>query len=39
MKKVIINEKQKGLVFENGKFSRLLSAGKYRFLKNKDVEV
>ena len=39
MKKIIINEKQKGLVFENGKFSRLLSAGKYRFLKNKDVEV
>ena len=39
MRKVIINEKQKGLVFENGKFSRLLSAGKYRFLKNKDVEV
>ena len=39
MKKIIINEKQKGLVFENGMFSRLLSAGKYRFLKNKDVEV
>ena len=39
MKTVIINEKQKGLVFENGKFVKILSAGKYRFFKNKEVDV
>ena len=39
MRKVIINEKQKGLVFENGKFTGILNAGKHRFFKNKDVEV
>lgn len=39
MKTIIINEKQRGLVFENGKFVKLLTAGKYRFFKNKTVEV
>ncbi len=39
MKKIIINEKQKGLVFENGKFTGILNAGKHRFFKNKDVEI
>ena len=39
MKTIIINEKQRGLVFENGKFAKILTSGKYRFLKNKEVEV
>ena len=39
MKAIVINEKQRGLVFENGKFVKLITAGKYRFFRNKTVEI
>lgn len=37
--KIIINENQKGLLFNNGKFVRLLGAGKYTLLFGKTVEI
>ncbi len=37
--KIIINENQRGLMYENGKFVKLLTAGKYRFFKKKEIEV
>ena len=39
MMKIVINENQRGLVYENGKFVKLLTAGKYRFFKNKNVDI
>lgn len=39
MKKVIINEKEKGLLFKNGKYVKMLDAGKYTLTKGKEVEV
>ncbi len=39
MKKVIINENQKGFLFRNGRFVKLLSAGKYALYGDREVEV
>ena len=39
MKKVVINENQKGLLFRNGKFEKLLGAGKYYCYGGKVIEV
>lgn len=39
MKKVIINDNQKGLLFKNGKFAKLLDAGKYHIFGERNVEV
>lgn len=39
MKKVIINDKQKGLLFKNGKYVKLLAAGKYHVFGERDVEI
>lgn len=39
MKKVIINEMQKGFLFRNGKFSGLLGPGKYYCFGGRDIEV
>ena len=38
MKKIILNENQKGLLFKNGKFVRLLGAGKYRLFGDREIE-
>lgn len=38
MKKVIINENQKGFLFKNGKFVRLIGAGKYYTFGDKEIE-
>lgn len=38
MNKIIINERTVGLLFKNGKFERVLRAGKYRISKNSEVE-
>ncbi len=39
MKKVKLNAYQVGLVFKNGEYQRLLTAGKYWFWKGEDVQV
>lgn len=39
MKKVIINDNQKGLLFKNGRFTRLLDAGKYHIFGDSKVDV
>ncbi len=39
MKKVIINQNQKGFLFKNGKFVKLLDAGKYYTFGNKEIDV
>ena len=39
MKKVIINENQRGLLFKNGKYVKMLPAGKYFSYGGKDIEV
>lgn len=40
MKKIIINENQRGFLFKNGKFEKLLGAGKYHlFSADKQIEV
>ena len=39
MKKTIINENQKGFLFKNGKYIKLLDAGKYYLLGDKEVEL
>ena len=39
MKKIMINENQKGLLFKNGKFEKLLGAGKYTLFGNKEIEL
>lgn len=39
MKKIIVNENQKGLLFKNGKFVKLLEAGKYHLFGGRKVEI
>ncbi len=39
MKKVIINENQRGLLFKNGKYVKMLEAGKYHSYGGKVIEV
>ena len=39
MKKIIITEKQRGLLFKNGKFIKMLEAGKYLLTCGKSIEV
>ncbi|MBR2340205.1 MAG: slipin family protein [Clostridia bacterium] len=39
MKKVIINENQKGFLFKNGKYVKLLNAGKYRIFGDREIEI
>ncbi len=39
MKKVIINENQRGFLFKNGKYIKTLGAGKYRVHNGKEIEV
>lgn len=38
MKKIIINEMQKGLLFKNGKFVKVLEPGKYNLFRGMEVE-
>lgn len=39
MKKIVIYENQKGFLFKNGRYVKMLSAGTYRFFGNSEVEV
>ena len=39
MKKIIINENQRGLLFKNGKYVKLLDAGKYYTFGGREIEV
>lgn len=39
MKKMIINENQKGFLFKNGKYIKLLNAGKYHLFGGKEIEI
>lgn len=39
MKKVIINENQRGLLFKNGKYIKMLTAGKYYAFGGKEIEI
>ena len=39
MKKVIINENQKGFLFHNGRFVKLLGAGKYPLFGAREIEI
>ena len=39
MKKMIINENQKGFLFKNGKYMKLLDAGKYHLFGGKAIEI
>ena len=39
MKKVIISEKQRGLLFKNGRFIKILSPGKYRAFGDSEIEM
>ena len=39
MKTIIINENQRGLLFKNGKYEKLLGAGKYRLFGGREVQV
>lgn len=39
MKKIVINQNQKGLLFKNGKYVKLLTAGKYYIGGGKSVEI
>ncbi len=39
MKKIIINENQKGLLFRNGKLVKLLHAGKYTVCGDREIEI
>lgn len=39
MRKVIINENQKGFLFKNGKYVKLLSAGKYYVFGGQQIEI
>ena len=39
MKKIIINENQKGLLFKNGKYIKLLDAGKYYLFGGRTIEI
>lgn len=39
MKKIIINENQRGFLFKNGKYIKMLNAGKYHVFGGKTIEV
>lgn len=39
MKTVVINEKQKGFLFKDGKYIKTVGAGKYRLFGGRDIEV
>lgn len=39
MKKIIINENQKGFLFKNGRYMKLLDAGKYYPVGGKEIEI
>lgn len=39
MNKVVINENQKGFLFKNGKYIKMLDAGRYRLFGGKDIEI
>ena len=39
MRKMIINENQKGFLFKNGKYVKLLNAGKYYLFGDKEIEI
>jgi len=39
MKKIVINENQKGLLFRSGRFTKLLGAGKYCVFGDREIEV
>ncbi len=39
MKKIIINENQKGFLFKNGKYVKMLDAGKYHTSRAKEIEI
>ncbi len=39
MKKITINENQKGFLFKNGKYIKLLDAGKYHLFGGKEIEI
>lgn len=39
MKKVIINENQKGFLFQDGQLARLLNAGKHRVFAGKEIDI
>lgn len=39
MKKFIINENQRGFLFKNGKYVKMLAAGKYYISKNSEIEL
>ena len=39
MRKIIINENQKGFLFKNGKYIKMLDAGKYFLFGGRDIEV
>ena len=39
MQKVIINENQKGFLFKNGRYIKLLGAGKYYLLGDREIEI
>ncbi len=39
MKKIIINEKQKGFLFKNGKYKGMLDAGKYYLYGGREIQV
>ena len=38
MKKIVINENQRGFLFKNGKYVKMLTAGKYYISKNSELE-
>ena len=39
MRKIIINENQKGFLFKNGKYIKMLDAGKYYLFGGRDIEI
>jgi len=39
MKTIVINENQKGFLFKNGKYIKLLDAGKYHLFGGKEIEI
>jgi len=39
MKKVIINENQKGFLFKNGRYIKMLDAGKYYLIGGREIEI
>lgn len=39
MRKLVINEKQKGFLFKNGKYIKMLDAGKYHLFGGREIEI